>query len=186
MAAGSVSKWGGGGPRQRGVRALWPHRGDLEETVSALGDVLQPRDPAKLAVELVQKAGGVEHLSLEGAEQLIIVAGEAVGQAQRVLQLFPQLALGRVRLPAVWGRGGLEVGGRQEVPGLPCPSPRRIPPAGSPTLRISRHFSHSSRICRQPAELRRISRHTMRSSLKLRDSAERSAQPQHPKILQVP
>lgn len=96
-----------------------------------MGDVGQTRDPAKLAVELVQEAGGVEHLGLEGAEEVVVTAGEAFGQAQRVLHLLPQLALGRVRLPAVCAEGG-KFGGHWGVSGLTrspaaCPPPHLLP-----------------------------------------------------------
>lgn len=170
------------------------HRGDLQEAVGALGEVGEARDPAELALELLQEAAGVEQLGLEGAQELVVAAGEALGQAQGVLELLPQRSPRGVRLRAVCGaRGTLSASIPFVEPPLPprssppkalaralCVRPPHPLPKNSPTARISRHFSHSSRSRRQPAELRRISRHTMRSLLEFRDSAGSRGQRQGP------
>lgn len=82
------------------------HRGDLQEAVGAPAEVGEARDPTEIPLQLLRQAAGVEQLGLEGAQQLLVAAPEALGQAHGVLELLPQLPSLRVPLRAVCGAHG--------------------------------------------------------------------------------
>lgn len=73
------------------------HRGDTEVVgVLALCEVGKLGHPVKLLVQLLQQGRGVEHLALVGLQQIVVPLGQLLRDAQGVVQLLPQLVLGRI------------------------------------------------------------------------------------------